>query len=58
MYQKNIYKDITQDKVDKITAFCEEYKKFLSAAKTERLAVNETEKLCRAKGYRKLEEIK
>lgn len=57
MYQKNIYKDIPQGKAEKITAFCENYKSFLSTAKTERLAVTETERLCREKGYKRLDEI-
>lgn len=58
MYQKNIWEEMTQEKTKKMTEFCEDYKKFLSYAKTERLAVEETENLARAKGYKKLEELK
>ena len=57
MYQKNIYETADAATIESINSFCEDYKEFLSAAKTERLAVKETEKQCRARGYKKLEEV-
>ena len=58
MYQKNIWKDADATKTEKITAFCEDYKKFLSYAKTERLAVEETERIAREHGFKKFDEVK
>lgn len=58
MYQKNIWKDADANKTEKITAFCEDYKKFLSYAKTERLAVEETERIAREHGFKKFDEVK
>ena len=58
MYQKNIWKDADATKTEKITAFCEDYKKFLSYAKTERLAVEETERIAREHGFNKFDEVK
>lgn len=56
MYQKNVYEDLPAGKIESINSFCEGYKAFLSAAKTERLAVKETERLCRANGYKRIDE--
>ncbi len=56
MYQKNIWQSADEKKAEKITAFCEDYKNFLSYAKTERLAVEETERLARAKGFKRIDE--
>ena len=56
MYDKNIYKEADQAKRERITAFAEEYKAFLSVAKTERLCVREIEAMARAAGYRRLDE--
>lgn len=57
MYQKNIWKDADAVKTKKITAFCEDYKKFLSDAKTERLAVEETERIAREHGFKRFNEV-
>ncbi len=57
MYQKNVYESADAATIESINSFCEDYKEFLSAAKTERLAVKETEKQCRVRGYKKLEEV-
>ena len=57
MYQKNIWQSADEQKAEKITAFCEDYKNFLSYAKTERLAVEETERLARVKGFKRIDEI-
>ena len=56
MYNHNIYKDISEEKKAAIGTFAEEYKAFLSVAKTERMCVAEIEKLARAAGFRKIEE--
>ena len=39
MYAKNIWKDMTNEKKAEVDTFAKEYIDFLSAAKTERLAV-------------------
>lgn len=51
MYAKNIWKDIAPEKKTAIFDFAGDYIAFLSAAKTERLAVKETIKLAEAKGF-------
>ena len=56
MYKHNIYKDISEEKKAAITAFAEDYKAFLSVAKTERMCVTEIERLARAAGFFRLEE--
>jgi len=43
---------MSQQELDKVFAFCEEYKKFLDAAKTERECVEWTVPLLEQKGYR------
>ena len=48
---------MTPEKKEKMFAFNEGYKKFLSAAKTERLAVAEAEKLARQAGYKRFDEM-
>lgn len=58
MYQENIWKTADEKKAEKITSFCEGYKDFLSYAKTERLAVEETVKIAKAHGYKTLDEYK
>lgn len=58
MYQKNIWLSADENKIAKINAFCEDYKRFLSYAKTERLAVEETERLAREKGFKRIDELK
>lgn len=57
MYAKNIWKEITEEKKNAIFSFAEEYKKFLTAAKTERLAVAETVKAAEAKGFKNVAEV-
>ena len=58
MYQKNVWEGISAQKKQAIFDFNEGYKSFLSAAKTERLAVREAEKLARAAGYKRFDEYK
>lgn len=57
MYAKNIWKEITEEKKNAIFSFAEEYKKFLTAAKTERLAVAETVNAAEAKGFKNVAEV-
>ena len=58
MYSKNIWNEITDEKKENIFSFNEGYKAFLSAAKTERLAVCEAVKLAEEKGFRPVAEFK
>ena len=58
MYQKNVWEDMTPEKRKAIFDFNEGYKAFLSAAKTERLAVKEAEALARKAGYKDFKEVK
>ncbi|QWC00722.1 aminopeptidase [Mycoplasmatota bacterium] len=58
MYAKNIWKDITADKLKKVNDFSEGYKDFISVGKTERLCVNEAVSLAADKGYKRLEYYK
>ncbi len=58
MYQKNIWKGITPEKRQAIFDFNEGYKDFLTAAKTERLAVKEAEKLAKKYGFKNFEKVK
>lgn len=57
MYAKNIWKDLPEGKKDKIFTFAEEYKTFLTASKTERLAVKETVKLAEKYGFKNIKEL-
>ena len=57
MYSKNIYKDLSQDKSNLITAFCEDYKAYISEGKTERLCVNLSRELAEKNGYRLLDDL-
>ena len=57
MYSKNIYKDLSQDKSKLITAFCEDYKAYISEGKTERLCVNLSRELAEKNGYRLLDDL-
>ena len=58
MYNKNIYKDASDEKIKLIFDFAEGYKNFLGKAKIERGAVKEVVKLAKEKGYKNLEEVK
>lgn len=50
MYNKNAWEKYANNASD-LYVFCEEYKDFISAAKTERLCVSESEKLAIEKGF-------
>ncbi|MCK4551977.1 MAG: aminopeptidase [Tenericutes bacterium] len=58
MYAKNVWKDSTPEKNNKIMAFCEDYKEFISVGKTERLCVDESIKIAKNHGYVELNDIK
>lgn len=58
MYSKNIWEKATNEKFESIMSFCEDYKHFITVAKTERLCVNEALKEAKAKGYKPLSEMK
>ena len=51
MYSKNIWKDASQEKVNAIMNFCEDYKHFISVGKTERICVKEALKIAESKGF-------
>ncbi len=57
MYAKNIWKDIPEGKKEKIFDFAEGYKNFLTASKTERLAVKETIKLAEQYGFKNVKDV-
>lgn len=57
MYSKNIYKNCNQDKINAINNFCEDYKDFISAGKTERLCVELALNQAKKIGYVSLDEV-
>lgn len=58
MYSKNIWKDASQEKVNAIMNFCEDYKHFISVGKTERMCVKEALKIAESKGFKNLHDVK
>ena len=58
MYSKNIWKDASQEKVNAIMNFCEDYKHFISVGKTERICVKEALKIAESKGFKNLHDAK
>lgn len=58
MYSKNIWKDASQEKVNAIMNFCEDYKHFISVGKTERICVKEALKIAESKGFKNLHVVK
>lgn len=56
MYAKNIWLDVSEAKKKEIFAFNEEYKKFLTSSKTERMAVKEALSLAKENGFVDLKE--
>lgn len=58
MYAKNIWKDITEEKKKAIFDFGKDYIEYLTASKTERLAVKEAEALAIKNGFVKADEVK
>ena len=58
MYAKNVWTDASSEKKESIFSFNEDYKAFLSIAKTERTATKEAIKLAEAAGFKNLEDVK
>lgn len=58
MYAKNIWKDMTSEKKAEVDTFAKEYIDFLSAAKTERLAVKKSVKLAEKYGFKPADSFK
>ena len=56
MYRKNAW--LKYDDKKPVMDFAEGYKAFISAAKSERLAVNESEKLLKANGFKNIDDVK
>lgn len=57
MERKNSWKTYTEEQRQEMTALCEEYKDFLSRAKTERECVTLSEQMAEAAGYERLESV-
>ncbi|MCH5164037.1 MAG: aminopeptidase [Clostridiales bacterium] len=58
MYAKNIWKDISEDKKKAIFDFGKDYIEYLTLSKTERLALDEAEKLAKKHGFVRADEVK
>ena len=58
MYRENAWKKYNEAEEKKVFKFAEEYKEFLSNAKTERLAVRESVKRLDAAGFKNVESVK
>ncbi len=56
--RENAYKRMTPEEVSRAEAFCEDYKKFLDTAKTEREACAEAVRLAEEKGFKPFEKGK
>lgn len=57
MYKKSAWKKYQENGIENVMSFNEDYKKYLSASKTERLAVEEAIKLAKACGYVELSTV-
>ncbi|ERJ11304.1 aminopeptidase [Haloplasma contractile] len=57
MYSKNIWKNISEEKMNQIMSFGEGYKDFITKGKTERLCVDESIKLAEQHGYVNIEDV-
>ena len=55
--RQNVWERVDEEYIKKAFDFCEEYKSFLNASKTEREFAANTEKLAIAAGFRKLENL-
>ena len=58
MYAKNAWKKYSQEQLNEVMAFNENYKKFISVGKTERACVKEAVKLAKEKGFKDIKEYK
>ena len=52
MYQENAWKKYSGESLDKLMQFNEDYKKYLSDSKTERLCVKNAIAICEANGFK------
>ncbi|MBQ8842205.1 MAG: aminopeptidase, partial [Ruminiclostridium sp.] len=50
--RKNTYEEMTEEEIEKAEEFCEGYKEFLDAAKTEREACNEAVRIAESNGFK------
>lgn len=57
MYRQNAWKNYSSSEEKEVMKFSEGYKNFLSASKTERLAVKESVKILEEKGFKNLEKV-
>lgn len=58
MYSKNAWEKYSNEELKVVLDFSEGYKNFITAGKTERLCVMESEKLAREKGFVSIDEVK
>ncbi len=58
MYAKNAWKKYSNENLDQLMAFNEEYKTFITKGKTERLCVKEAVKLAEEKGFKDIKQFK
>lgn len=58
MYNKNAWEKYSNEELEKLMSFCEEYKNFITNGKTERLCVNQAVALAEAKGFKNIKEFK
>lgn len=58
MYAKNVWKDASKEKNESIFSFNEDYKAFLTNAKTERMATKEAVALAEKNGFKNLADVK
>lgn len=55
--RKNVWEKVDEEYIRKAFDFCEEYKKFLDASKTEREFAANTEKLASSAGFKRLDDL-
>ena len=58
MYQENAWKKYSGESLDKLMKFNEDYKKYISESKTERLCVKNAIAICEANGFKELSTFK
>ena len=57
MERKNAWLSYSEEERAKLNQVCDDYKAYLSIAKTERECVTEAVRLAEAKGYRRMEDV-
>ncbi len=53
---KNIWEEIDKEKIEEVFDFSEDYAEYISKSKTERISIDEAEKILKEKGYKSIEE--